>query len=112
MKVLRVITQPFKLDDVKDALSQVGVAGLTASEVKGFGRQKGGSEVFRGAASTEEFVPRIALDVVIPDALLTPVLSALERTLRTGRVGDGKIFVSHVEEAIRVRTNERGDAAL
>ncbi len=95
MKLLRAILRPFKLD-----------------EVKGYGHQRGHAEVFRGAKLSTEFVPKIALDVVVPDALLRPALEVLERTLRTGQVGDGKIFVSQVEEAIRVRTNERGDAAL
>ena len=112
MKLLRAIVRPFKLDDVKDALAQEGVTGLTCSEVKGYGRQHGHAETYRGAILGADFVPKVALDVVVPDALLVRALAALERVLRTGKVGDGKIFVSDVEEVVRVRTNERGPAAL
>jgi nitrogen regulatory protein P-II 1 len=112
VKLLRAVFRPFKLDEVKDALAQEGVTGLTCSEVKGYGRQRGTPETYRGAPLATEFVPKIAIDAVVPDALVQPALTALERVLRTGKVGDGKIFVSHVEEATRVRTGDRGDTAV
>jgi nitrogen regulatory protein P-II 1 len=112
VKKVEAIIKPFKLDEVKQALSEVGVAGLTATEVKGFGRQKGHTELYRGAEYVVDFLPKIKVEVVIPDALVGRIIEALQRVARTGRIGDGKIFVSPVEEAIRIRTGERGEDAL
>ena len=112
MKKVEAIIKPFKLDDVKKALSEIGVAGLTVTEVKGFGRQKGHSEMYRGAEYVVDFVPKIKIDLVVPNGLVAKVVEVLERTARTGAIGDGKIFVSLLEEAIRVRTGERGEAAV
>lgn len=112
MKRVEAVIKPFKLDEVKDALSQVGVKGMTVSEVKGFGRTGGKREVYRGSAYVVDFVPKLRVDVVVPDALVPEVLDAIENAARTGRIGDGKIFVTPVEEAIRIRTGERGEEAI
>ena len=112
MKRVEAVIKPFKLDEVKDALSQVGVKGMTVSEVKGFGRTGGKREVYRGSAYVVDFVPKLRIDVVVPDALVPEVLEAIENAARTGRIGDGKIFVTPVEEAIRIRTGERGEEAI
>ena len=112
MKKVEAIVKPFKLDDVKEALSEVGVHGLTVGEVKGFGRQKGHTESYRGAEYIVDFLPKMKIEVVVPDGLVTQVVEAIERAARTGRIGDGKIFITHVEEAIRIRTGERGEGAL
>jgi len=112
MKKVEAIVKPFKLDDVKEALSEVGVHGLTVGEVKGFGRQKGHTESYRGAEYIVDFLPKMKIEVVVPDALVTQVVEAIERAARTGRIGDGKIFITHVEEAIRIRTGERGEGAI
>ena len=112
MKKVEAIIKPFKLDEVKDALSEVGVQGMTVSEVKGFGRTGGKKEVYRGSAYVVDFVPKVKIEVVIPDALVVPVLEAIEKVAKTGRIGDGKIFVTAIEEAVRIRTGERGDDAI
>jgi nitrogen regulatory protein P-II 1 len=112
MKKIEAIIKPFKLDEVKDALAEVGVKGMTVTEVKGFGRTGGKREVYRGSAYVVDFVPKVKVEVVVPDALAAAVLEAIERAAKTGRIGDGKIFVVHVEEAVRIRTGERGDDAV
>ncbi len=112
MKKIEAIIKPFRLDDVKEALSAIGVAGLTASEVKGFGRQKGHTEVYRGAEYVVDFLPKVKIEVVIADALAPQAIEAIRGAANTGKIGDGKIFVSSVEEAVRIRTGEQGDEAL
>ncbi len=112
MKKLEAIIKPFKLDEVKLALAEVGVTGLTVIEVKGYGRQKGHNEVYRGAEYVVDFLPKVKLEVVVPDDLVAKALEAIERSAKTGRIGDGKLFVGGVDEAIRVRTGERGDGAI
>ena len=112
MKKVEAIIKPFKLDEVKDALGEVGVKGMTVTEVKGFGRTGGKREVYRGSAYVVDFVPKVRIEVVVPDAVVPHVLEAIENAAKTGRIGDGKIFVSPVEEAIRIRTGERGDEAI
>jgi nitrogen regulatory protein P-II 1 len=112
MKKIEAIIKPFKLDEVKDALTEVGVQGMTVTEVKGFGRTGGKKEVYRGSAYVVDFVPKIKVEVVVPESLVASVLDAIERTARTGRIGDGKIFVTPVEEAVRIRTGERNEEAL
>jgi nitrogen regulatory protein P-II 1 len=112
MKKVEAIIKPFKLDEVKDALTEVGVQGMTVTEVKGFGRTGGKKEVYRGSAYVVDFVPKIKIEIVVPDALLHSVIDAIERAARTGRIGDGKIFVTPVEEAVRIRTGERNDEAI
>ncbi len=112
MKKVEAIIKPFKLDEVKQALSEIGIAGLTATEVKGFGRQKGHTELYRGAEYVVDFLPKVKVEVVVSDALATKVVEAIERAAKTGRIGDGKIFVVPVEEVIRIRTGERGEDAL
>ena len=112
MKKIEAIIKPFKLDDVKDALSEVGARGMTVSEVKGFGRTGGKREVYRGSAYVVDFVPKIKVEVVVPDDIALAVLEAIEKVAHTGKIGDGKIFVSTIEEAVRIRTGERGEDAL
>jgi nitrogen regulatory protein P-II 1 len=112
MKKVEAIIKPFKLDEVKEALAEVGVKGMTVTEVKGFGRTGGKREVYRGSAYVVDFVPKVKLEIVIPDALVAAVLEAIERSAKTGRIGDGKIFVYGLEEAVRIRTGERGDDAV
>lgn len=112
MKKVEAIIKPFKLDEVKDALAEVGVKGMTVSEVKGFGRTGGKREVYRGSAYVVDFVPKVKIEIVVPDALIVSVLEAIERAAQTGRIGDGKIFVIPVEEAVRIRTGERGEDAI
>lgn len=112
MKRVEAIIKPFKLDEVKEALSEVGVEGMTVTEVKGFGRTGGKKEVYRGSAYVVDFVPKIKLEMVIPDALVPQVLETIEAAAKTGRVGDGKVFVSPIEEAVRIRTGERGEDAI
>ncbi len=112
MKKIEAIIKPFRLDDVKEALSAIGVAGLTASEVKGFGRQKGHTEVYRGAEYVVDFLPKVKIEVVIADALAPQAIEAIRSAANTGKIGDGKIFVSAMEEAVRIRTGEQGDEAL
>ncbi len=112
MKKIEAIIKPFKLEDVKEALNKAGIAGLTVTEVKGYGRQKGHVEIYRGAEYDVTFVPKVKIEVVAQDALLPEILKVIEETARTGKIGDGKIFVTAVEETIRIRTGERGDAAV
>jgi nitrogen regulatory protein P-II 1 len=112
MKKLEAIIKPFKLDDARNALGEIGVQGMTVSEVRGFGRQKGHSELYRGAEYVVEFLPKLKIEVVVPDDLTEKVALALCDASRTGNIGDGKIFIFPVEEAIRIRTGERGDTAL
>ena len=112
MKKIEAIVKPFKADDVKDSLAAIGVKGLTVSEVKGFGRQKGHTELYRGAEYVVDFLPKIKLEIVVADDLVEKVTNTLLESCQTGRIGDGKIFVLPVEEALRIRTGERGDAAV
>ncbi len=112
MKLIKCIIQPYKLDDVKEALTGMNVHGMTVSEVKGFGRQKGHTELYRGAEYTIDFVPKIKIEVVVAESIVKQVLDAVMKAARSGKVGDGKIFVLNVDEAVRIRTGEAGDAAL
>ena len=112
MKKIEAIVKPFKLDEVREALSEIGVTGLTVTEVKGFGRQKGHTELYRGAEYVVDFLPKVKVEVVVSDALVAKVVEAVERAAKTGRIGDGKIFVVPVDEVIRIRTGERGEEAL
>ena len=112
MKKIEAIIKPFKLDEVKDALAEVGVQGMTVTEVKGFGRTGGKKEVYRGSAYVVDFVPKVKIEVVVADELVHDVLDAIEKSAKTGRIGDGKIFVMPIEEAIRIRTGERGTEAI
>ncbi len=112
MKKITAIIKPFKLDEVKEALQDVGVQGLSVTEVKGFGRQKGHTELYRGAEYTVDFLPKVKMEIVLADALLEAALEAIVNSASTGKIGDGKIFVSEVEQAIRIRTGETGDEAL
>ena len=112
MQKVEAIVKPFKLDEVKEALNAIGVQGITVSEVKGFGRQKGHTELYRGAEYVVDFLPKIKLEVVVADSIVGRVVEAIERAAKTGRIGDGKIFVVPIEEVIRIRTGERGEDAL
>jgi nitrogen regulatory protein P-II 1 len=112
VKKVEAIIKPFKLDEVKKALTELGVAGLTATEVKGFGRQKGHSEMYRGAEYVVDFLPKVKIEVAVADGLAAKVVDAIARTARTGKIGDGKIFVLDLDEVVRVRTGERGEEAL
>ncbi len=112
MKKVEAIVKPFKLDDVKEALKEIGVQGLTVTEVKGFGRQKGHTELYRGAEYVIDFLPKIKLEIVVSDDMVTKVIDAIIESAKTGKIGDGKIFVLPMEEVIRIRTGERGDDAL
>ncbi len=112
MKKVEAIVKPFKLDEVKESLSEIGVQGMTVTEVKGFGRTGGKKEVYRGSAYVVDFVPKVKIEVVVADGMLRQVVDAISNAARTGRIGDGKIFVFPVEEVIRIRTGETGEAAL
>ncbi len=112
MKIVTAILKPFKLDDVRDALSEVGVHGITVTEVKGFGRQKGHTELYRGAEYVVDFLPKVKLEVAIDEAMLDKVIEAIVKAARTDKIGDGKIFVSDLEQVIRIRTGETGKDAL
>jgi nitrogen regulatory protein P-II 1 len=112
MKKIEAIIKPFKLDDVKTALKEVDVQGMTVTEVKGFGRTGGKSEVYRGSAYVVDFVPKIKIEIVVPDNMVQQVLDAIQTSAKTGRIGDGKIFVLPTEEAIRIRTGEKGEGAI
>lgn len=112
MKKIEAVIKPFKLEEVKEALSNVGIKGLTVSEVKGFGRQKGHKELYRGAEYEIEFLPKVKLEIVVPDSEVENVIEAIVTSARTGRLGDGKVFVNPVEEVIRIRTGERGEDAI
>lgn len=112
MKLVTAVIKPFKLDDVREGLAEAGVTGITVTEVKGFGRQKGHTELYRGAEYVVDFLPKIKVEVAIDDAMLDRVLEAISQGARTGKIGDGKIFVSDLEQVIRIRTGESGSAAL
>jgi len=112
MKKLEAIIKPFKLDEVREALSEIGVNGLTVTEVKGFGRQKGHTELYRGAEYVVDFLPKIKIELVIPDSLVEGAMEAIIRSARTGKIGDGKIFVTDVEQVVRIRTGETDEAAI
>ncbi len=112
MKKIEAIIKPFKLEDVKDALAEVGVEGMTVSEVKGFGRQKGHTEIYRGSEYTVDFLPKIKIDIVLSDDRVETAVNAIVKAAKTGKIGDGKVFVSRIENAIRIRTEETGDQAV
>ncbi|HXC50902.1 MAG TPA: P-II family nitrogen regulator [Candidatus Limnocylindrales bacterium] len=112
MKKVEAIIKPFKLDEVKEALSGVGVQGITVSEVKGFGRQRGHTELYRGAEYVVDFLPKVKLEIIVKDDQVDPVVEAITAAARTGRIGDGKIFVTTVDEVVRIRTGETGESAL
>ncbi|MBT4929428.1 MAG: P-II family nitrogen regulator [Porticoccaceae bacterium] len=112
MFLVSATIKPFKLDDVREALSEVGVQGITVTEVKGFGRQKGHTELYRGAEYVVDFLPKVKLEVVVADDILDAVIEAIEKAAKTGKIGDGKVFVYKVEQALRIRTGETGDEAL
>jgi nitrogen regulatory protein P-II 1 len=112
MKKIEAIIKPFKLEDVKEALSGIGIEGMTVSEVKGFGRQKGHTEIYRGSEYTVDFLPKIKLEIVLPDPAVAEAIQAISKAAKTGKIGDGKIFVTSVENAIRIRTDETGEHAV
>ncbi|MGA2660622.1 MAG: P-II family nitrogen regulator [Verrucomicrobiota bacterium] len=112
MKKIEAIIKPFKLNDVKDALHEVGLQGMTVTEVKGFGRQKGHTEIYRGSEYTVDFLPKIKIEMIVPDTLVTAATDAIVKSARTGKIGDGKVFVFQVEDAVRIRTEERGEKAI
>ena len=112
MKMVMAIIKPFKLDDVREALAEVGVTGITVTEVKGFGRQKGHTELYRGAEYVVDFLPKVRVEAAVEDTLVDQVVEAVENAARTGKIGDGKIFVSPLEQVIRIRTGETGSVAL
>jgi len=112
MKKIEAIIKPFKLDEVKEALHEVGLQGITVTEAKGFGRQKGHTELYRGAEYVVDFLPKIKIEIVLEDGLVERAIEAIQKSAHTGRIGDGKIFVSTVEEAIRIRTGEKGTEAI
>jgi len=112
MKLIEAIIKPFKLDEVKDALAEIGIEGITVSEVKGFGRQKGHTELYRGAEYVVDFLPKVKIEVAVVDELAAKVVETIETTARTGRIGDGKIFVFSLENAVRIRTGEKGEEAI
>ncbi|MDP1923928.1 MAG: P-II family nitrogen regulator [Thiobacillus sp.] len=112
MKKIEAIIKPFKLDEVREALSEIGVTGLTVTEVKGFGRQKGHTELYRGAEYVVDFLPKVKLEIVIADSLLDRAVEAIITAARTGKIGDGKIFVSNMEQVVRIRTGETGETAI
>jgi len=112
MKKIEAIIKPFKLDEVREALSGLGVSGLTVTEVKGFGRQKGHTELYRGAEYVVDFLPKVKIELVVADAMVDTAIEAIVKTARTGKIGDGKIFVSNVDQVIRIRTGETGETAV
>ena len=112
MKKVEAVIKPFKLDEVREALTEVGITGMTVTEVKGFGRQKGHTEIYRGAEYAVDFLPKIKLELVLPDALVEQDVETIIQAAHSGKIGDGKIFVSNIEQAIRIRTGERDDAAV
>lgn len=112
MKKIEAIIKPFKLEEVKDALSEVGIEGMTVTEVKGFGRQRGHTEIYRGSEYTVDFLPKMKLEVVVADKDVEAAVATIVKTARTGKIGDGKVFVCPVEEAVRIRTGERGESSL
>lgn len=112
MKKIEAIIKPFKLEEVKDALAEVGIEGMTVSEIKGFGRQKGHTEIYRGSEYTVDFLPKIKIEVVLPDSRLEAAVAAIVKSAKTGKIGDGKVFVLPVDDAIRIRTEEKGEQAV
>jgi nitrogen regulatory protein PII len=112
MKKIEAIIKPFKLEEVKEALAEVGVQGMTVTEVKGFGRQKGHTEIYRGSEYTVDFLPKVKIEIVVDDAQAESVAAAIVKSANTGKIGDGKVFISNVEEAIRIRTGETGNSAV
>jgi len=112
MKKIEAIVKPFKLEEVKDALGEVGITGMTVSEVKGFGRQKGHTEIYRGSEYTVDFLPKVKIELVLPDAQADSAVAVIVKAAKTGKIGDGKVFVSDIEEAIRIRTEEKGELAV
>jgi nitrogen regulatory protein P-II 1 len=112
MKLIEAIIKPFKLDEVKEALNEIGIMGITVSEVKGFGRQKGHTELYRGAEYVVDFIPKVKLEIAVPDEMVAKVIETIETAAKTGRIGDGKIFVLPLEGVMRIRTGEKGDEAL
>ncbi len=112
MKKIEAIIKPFKLEEVKDALGDVGIEGMTVTEVKGFGRQKGHTEIYRGSEYTVDFLPKIKLELVLPDSQVETAVAAIVKTAKTGKIGDGKVFVTSIEDAVRIRTEERGELAV
>jgi nitrogen regulatory protein P-II 1 len=112
MKKIEAIIKPFKLDEVKDALNEIGLKGITVTEAKGFGRQKGHTELYRGAEYVVDFLPKVKIEIVLEDGMVEKAIEAIQQAAHTGRIGDGKIFVTNVEEAIRIRTGERGTDAI
>lgn len=112
MKLITAVIKPFKMDDVREALSEVGIQGVTATEVKGFGRQKGHTELYRGAEYIVDFLPKVKLEIAVSDEMVEPVIDAVTKSASTGKIGDGKIFVSNLEQVIRIRTGETGEDAL
>jgi nitrogen regulatory protein PII len=112
MKKIEAIIKPFKLTDVKDALNELGIQGMTVSEVKGFGRQKGHTEIYRGSEYTVDFLPKVKIETVVADNLKDAAVAAIIKAAKTGKIGDGKVFITTIEEAIRIRTDERGDSAV
>ncbi len=112
MKLITAVIKPFKLDDVREALSEIGVQGITVTEVKGFGRQKGHTELYRGAEYVVDFLPKVKVEAAVAEDIVDQVIEAISKTANTGKIGDGKIFVTAIEQAIRIRTGETGDSAL
>jgi nitrogen regulatory protein P-II 2 len=112
MKLITAIIKPFKMDDVREALSEIGVSGVTATEVKGFGRQKGHTELYRGAEYVVDFLPKVKLEIAVADDMVEKVVSTIVKAANTGKIGDGKIFVSNLEEVVRIRTGETGEDAI
>ncbi len=112
MKLIIAIIKPFKLDEVREALAEIGITGLTVTEVKGFGRQKGHTELYRGAEYVVDFLPKVKIEAVVADDVLEQALEAIEKSARTGKIGDGKIFVASLEQVVRIRTGEQGEAAI
>ncbi len=112
MKKIEAIIKPFKLEEVKEALAELGIEGMTVTEVKGFGRQKGHTEIYRGSEYTVDFLPKIKIEIVVPDDVLEKATRAIVEAAKTGKIGDGKVFISPVDEAIRIRTDETGDKAI
>lgn len=112
MKKIEAIIKPFKLEEVKDALGEIGIEGMTVTEVKGFGRQKGHTEIYRGSEYTVDFLPKIKLEVVLPDDRVESAIASIVKAAKTGKIGDGKVFVSTIDETVRIRTEEKGDKAI
>jgi nitrogen regulatory protein P-II 1 len=112
MKKIEAVIKPFKLNEVKTALKEIGIQGMTVTEVKGFGRQKGHTEIYRGSEYTVDFLPKVKIETVVPDNMVTQAIEAIIKTAKTGKIGDGKVFVSNIENAYRIRTEEEGDSAV